>query len=239
MLNTLKGLLNAGKEILSEGKIIVNAEKPQRNEELSDIGADILTHFQQSWVDIHSLTEENAKNATILADEINSMHIKITNSYRNLAQIVHLLTVGPCLKNHIDNSIVQVMNIHASFEKVEQSLTTLEDLIEKIELEQRKIDHRHQFALYKEKKLVNLEKARTKLASKHAQDVVQHELKQKKVLEERQQVFQEAFQKDIETYKSLGEIPKIEIDNSHQSALLENVQIDFDKKELDTFLEDA
>lgn len=45
------------------------------------------------------------------------------------------------------------------------------------------------------------------LSSKHAQDVVKHELKQKKMLEERQQVFEEAFRKDIETYKSLGEIP--------------------------------
>ncbi|KAK9745969.1 hypothetical protein QE152_g6453 [Popillia japonica] len=239
MLNTLKGLLNAGKEILNEGKVIVNAEKPKRNVQESDMGADILSHFQQSWADIHSLSEENAKNASTVADQINIMHMKISNDYRNLAQAVHVLTIAPCLKTQVDNCAVQVTSIHNSFEKVEQSLLTLEDLIEKIELEQRKVEHRHKFALYKEEKLVNLEKARVVLSSKHAQDVVKHELKQKKMLEERQQVFEEAFRKDIETYKSLGEIPKIEINNSQPSALLEDMQIDFDKKELDQFLKDA
>lgn len=155
MLNTLKGLLNAGKEILNEGKVIVNAEKPQNNEQQSDMGADILSHFQQSWAEIHSASEENAKAASVLSDQINSMHIKMTNDYRNLAQVVHLLTMVPCLKNHMDNCTVQVTNIHDSFERVEQDLLTLEDLIGKIELEQRKVDHRHQFALYKEKKLGN------------------------------------------------------------------------------------
>lgn len=152
MLNTLKGLLSAGKEILNEGKVIVNAEKTQTSEE-ANVGADILSHFQQSWVDIHNLNEENARKASLLSDEINKMQTKVANDYHNLSQIIHLLTVVPYLKNNIDNCVAQINTLHDSFEKIEKSLLTLEDLIEKIELEQRKIDHRHQFTLYKEKKL--------------------------------------------------------------------------------------
>lgn len=56
---------------------------------------------------------------------------------------------------------------------------------------------------------MNLEKARSALASKHAQGKINLELQQKQNLKERQQVFEEAFHRDLEVYKSLGEIPSM------------------------------
>lgn len=55
----------------------------------------------------------------------------------------------------------------------------------------------------------HLEQVRTELATKHAQNVINHELKQKDLLKERQQVFQEAFNTDLETFKELGAIPSM------------------------------
>lgn len=57
----------------------------------------------------------------------------------------------------------------------------------------------------------NLEALRIELASKHAQSVIDHELKQKQVLQERQQAFQEAFQTDMKIYKEAGVIPSMKI----------------------------
>lgn len=53
----------------------------------------------------------------------------------------------------------------------------------------------------------NFEKLRMELAAKHTQSVMEQELKQKRMLEERQQAFEEAFNNDLEIYKSLGTIP--------------------------------
>ena len=48
------------------------------------------------------------------------------------------------------------------FEDVETSLFQLEDMVETQELQERQLDHRFQFALYKEKKLGELESVRGK-----------------------------------------------------------------------------
>lgn len=56
----------------------------------------------------------------------------------------------------------------------------------------------------------NLETLRADLASKHAQSVIDHELRHKQVLQERQQAFQEAFQTDLKIYKEEGTIPSKE-----------------------------
>lgn len=84
---------------------------------------------------------------------------------------------------------------------------------------------------------------------------MQYEQKQKKTSEERQQVFQEAFEQDLATYKSMGTIPskiilfcvfsnfigllfaEINTISSQPSALLEEIQLECDMEELSQFLE--
>jgi len=46
------------------------------------------------------------------------------------------------------------------FEDVEGALFQLEDMVETQDLQERQLDHRFQFALYKEKKLAELEAVR-------------------------------------------------------------------------------
>jgi len=45
------------------------------------------------------------------------------------------------------------------------------------------------------------------LASEHADKVVQHELRQQKLLRERQDAFGQAFQQDIQEFKLSGSLP--------------------------------
>ena len=46
------------------------------------------------------------------------------------------------------------------FDEVEHNLLQLEDIVETQELQERQLDHRFQLALYKEKKLQELERVR-------------------------------------------------------------------------------
>lgn len=52
-----------------------------------------------------------------------------------------------------------------------------------------------------------LEEVRTRLARQYADNVSQYEAELKKIQRERQAVFQDAFQHDLELYKQQGMIP--------------------------------
>lgn len=114
------------------------------------------------------------------------------------------------------------------FEEVEGALYRLEDLNEMLDLQSRQLDHRFQLALYKEKKLIELNNFKgmssdretqliffydlfqinflEKLANEHTERLSQHELNQQKKLKERRETFEEAFKEDIEEYKATGSI---------------------------------
>lgn len=53
----------------------------------------------------------------------------------------------------------------------------------------------------------NLEKVRQSLASKHADTVRESEKKMRLLQQERQAVFQDAFQNDLKYFKEVGKIP--------------------------------
>ena len=117
------------------------------------------------------------------------------------------------------------------FEEVEGALYRLEDLNEMLDLQSRELDHRFQLALYKEKKLIELNNFKSKyvrwksaccsiniyfkliflakLANEHTERLSQHELNQQKKLKERRETFEEAFKEDLEEYKTTGSIPSM------------------------------
>lgn len=152
MLTSLKGkLLHVSKiGLLSP----TSEEKPIQKPSIDlNAGAEILSHFQQEWAELHELNEHNAKNASALAETINNMHEKINKDYNNIVDIVHIVNGNPSLDKSIDKCVVQLQQLHKSFQNTEKSLINLEQIIDKIELEKKKTDHKYQLALYKEKKL--------------------------------------------------------------------------------------
>ncbi|KAJ8869347.1 hypothetical protein PR048_030922 [Dryococelus australis] len=50
--------------------------------------------------------------------------------------------------------------------------------------------------------------ASVKLAQDHSEKVVQHELRQQQLLKERQEIFEEAFNQDVQEFKSSGAVPR-------------------------------
>ncbi|KAK4885696.1 hypothetical protein RN001_001967 [Aquatica leii] len=199
-------------------------------------GGEILSHFQEQWAELHNLNEENAANAAKLADQINVLHSKTSTEHANIIEMIQILNSTPTINKSIENCFQQIKDLQESFVKIEKGILDLEDVVERVELEKRKVEHKYQLALYKEKKIAYFEKIRSELAAKHSEMVTEKESKQRKVLEERQQAFQEAFNSDLATFKSLGTIPKIEKNTLQSSALLEEIQLDLDPQDLETFL---
>lgn len=136
-------------------------------------------------------------------------------------------------------AIVTFKKLQLDAEKVEEGLVQLENVIEEIELEKKKKEHLNQFRLYEERKMEELQEYRNYLANKHAKSMLDQDLKEKLKLQERQEVFQDAFKSDLETYKTLGTIPKIQTSTSNKSsAMLDEIQLDADTEDLEEFLKD-
>lgn len=91
--------------------------------------------------------------------------------------------------------------------EVEKQLFDLEDLMEVLQLQEKQLDSKFDMAMFKERKLANLEKVRHSLAVKH-EDTVKESEKQMRALQvERQSFFQNAFESDLNYYKEVGKIP--------------------------------
>lgn len=55
--------------------------------------------------------------------------------------------------------------------------------------------------------VANLDKIRQSLASRHAETVQQNDVQRRLMRQERQKVFEEAFQSDMNYYKEVGKLP--------------------------------
>ncbi|KFM82686.1 Dysbindin, partial [Stegodyphus mimosarum] len=133
----------------------------------------------------------------------------------------------------------KIGELEGIFEEVEDALMNLEDVIETQELQERQLDHRFQLAMYKEKKLADFEDMKVKLGEEHAHRVFEYEKKQEAVLRERQNTFQEAFEEELQQYKTHGikELRKrVSSQSSATSVSLEEIDLEEDISALDDFL---
>jgi hypothetical protein len=201
-------------------------------------GSEILTHFQNEWEVLHNTNEDNAKKAAAAAATIAKITHKIDRDKQSLSVMTHLLT-NSNLKLNIANCTKQIERLYGSFHEVEEGLLHLEDLIDNIQFENMKKEHRYHLKQYKLRKDESLKAVEASLKAKHENRLAEHELKKKKELEERRQVFDEAFKNDVESFKISGTIPKLDLPKKQPSALLEEIQIDYDENELDQFFEDT
>ncbi|XP_015600756.1 dysbindin protein homolog isoform X2 [Cephus cinctus] len=240
MFGTLRNKFQSVQEGISasiRGLSVAESSKPKKLTNIRNVnynaGADVLHHFQMRWNELHELAEENAEKAQQADALIASIHDQLEYEWNNVTQLNNTLAAIPKINNDIQNLMDQIGTLQELFEEVETSLFQLQDLNETLDLQSRQLDHRFQLALYKEKKLSELDSTRAKLAGKHSEKVLQHELKQQQILKERQETFEEAFKKELEEYKTTGIIPR----TFQKGPSLEEVDLDVaDSSDLDEFL---
>lgn len=146
MLNSLKNLLHKHVETTTENN---NIDLPILYD--VNVGSTILKHYQDKWAELHEINENNAKNASDLAETIDNICTQLKKEHNCTIQIVQLLSSN--IKTSIDHCITRLNDLHVAFGNTEKLLENLEDLIETNELQQKKIEHEHELVLYKQNKL--------------------------------------------------------------------------------------
>ncbi|KAH0952339.1 hypothetical protein HN011_006607 [Eciton burchellii] len=242
MFGSLRSKFQTVQEGISASIRGLSTVEHSKNKKLTNIrnvnynaGADVLHHFQLQWNELHKFAEENAEKAQKADILISFIYEKLQHEWNNVTCLNNTLAYIPKINNAIQNLMDQIGNLQEMFEEVEGALYRLEDLNEVLDLQSRQLDHRFQLAMYKEKKLLELNNFKAKLANDHIQRVSQHELNQQKKLKERRETFEEAFKEDLEEYKATGSISKLPV--SSQGPSLDEIVLDIDSKMFDEFLE--
>ncbi|GAB0091287.1 Dysbindin protein homolog [Sergentomyia squamirostris] len=201
-------------------------------------GCDLLAVNESQWSEIRNLNEQNARKASEIDGSIVEIRDKTEKTLTTIQDLNVTLAALPVVVTALNGCVDVIQDVGAKCATLEKKLMELEDLLEVLELQEKQLDHRFEMAMYKEKKLAALEKVREELAKKHADNVMNHELKMRKVQQERQSVFQDAFQDDLKFYKEQGTIPKVETVATERQLSLEEVVLDDTetKDALDEFL---
>ncbi|XP_050481631.1 dysbindin protein homolog isoform X2 [Bombus huntii] len=174
-------------------------------------GADILHRFQLQWNELHELAEENSGKAQEADKLIGTIYEKLEQEWKNITCLNSTLAYIPKINNAIQDLMDQIGTLQEMFEEVEGAIYQLENLNEMLDLQSRQLDHRFQLALYKEKKLAELNVIKAKLADEHIERVSKYELKQQKMMKERRETFDEAFKEELREYKATGSISSLYI----------------------------
>lgn len=202
-------------------------------------GGELLLKYQNEWSELHKLSEENAVQAQVVDDLITKLHTECQKSWTSMNAAAMVLASVPQILADVQGLMTQLGTLTETFEEVETGLARLEDIVEVQELQEQQLDHRFQLALYKERRLAELEAVRDKLAAEHAQRIREHEARQEVALRERQETFEQAFKEDLQQYKESGTLPGTISPPGQKTTSLEEVILEpEDPAALDSFLED-
>ncbi|CAG0914980.1 unnamed protein product [Notodromas monacha] len=201
-------------------------------------GADLLHHYQTEWAGIHVATESNAGKARSIDRQICDLHSWLESQWETIHQLNRHLAALPGLVDMVDQALESIGILQGLFEEVEDAMMHLEDIQETQALREKQLDHRFQFALYKEKKLGNLKDLRSCLAREHAENLRLQQEREEIALKERQAVFKQAFEEEIEDYKRSGRLRQLDHSDHASRLKLEDVTVEEDTSALDSFLED-
>ncbi|XP_033957577.2 dysbindin-A-like [Pseudochaenichthys georgianus] len=121
-----------------------------------------------------------------------------------LTQLQEQLQSVPAFIGDLDAMTANIAHLEGDFEEMESKLMYLETLCCQCEQQTVQQQHINQLEAYKKKKRKEVEALEVELNSEHAQKVAELEQTMKQKLRERQKVYEEAFNQDVQQYLSTG-----------------------------------
>uniref|UniRef100_A0A1D5QCJ3 Dystrobrevin binding protein 1 n=1 Tax=Macaca mulatta TaxID=9544 RepID=A0A1D5QCJ3_MACMU len=165
-------------------------------------GLELLSRYEDTWAALHRRAKECASAGELVDSEVVMLSAHWEKKRTSLVELQEQLQQLPALIADLESMTANLTHLEASFEEVENNLLHLEDLCGQCELERCKHMQSQQLENYKKNKSYSVSSA--ELDAEHAQKVLEMEHTQQMKLKERQKIFEEAFQQDMEQYLSTG-----------------------------------
>ncbi|XP_077577286.1 dysbindin-A-like isoform X1 [Stigmatopora nigra] len=200
-------------------------------------GLDILSSYEDNWFLLHKKTKDCAQVAEAVDGEVVMLSAHWEKRRSALTQLQEQLQSLPTFISELDSITASIAHLEGDFEELESRLIYLETLCHQCEQQTLKQQHFDQLEIYKKKKRRELEALEVELNAKHAQKVAKLEQARQQKLKERQKVFEEAFNKDLEIYRSTGYLHHKEATDT-DGVVLDQVTVTnpSDQEALDDFL---
>lgn len=192
-------------------------------------GVPLLASKERTWQQLHAAADRNARLAERIDSDIQHVMLASQRNATAVSDMQHSLNEVPSLVGKLAECGRMLKDIGELCVRLDEALFGLEDVMEEVELQERKLQLDIEMAVYREAKMgmwfwgelnmnsslvisayvltVELERVRRRLADEHAAKQRQHEQRLRSVQIERQAVFQEQFQEDLRCYQRLGTIP--------------------------------
>ncbi|XP_063735657.1 dysbindin-A-like [Eleginops maclovinus] len=167
-------------------------------------GLDILSRYEESWFLLHRRTKDCAQAAEAVDGDIVMLSAHWERKRAALTQLQEQLQIVPAFISDLDAITANIAHLEGDFEEMESRLVYLETLCCQSEQQTVQQQHINQLEAYKKKKRKEVEALEVELNSEHAQKVAELEQAMKQKLKERQKVYEEAFNQDVQQYLSTG-----------------------------------
>jgi len=201
-----------------------------------DAGADLLHKYQTEWNQLHLLAEDNAHKAEEVNEMINLLHHQMSKQWKKMDTITSCMDSMPQLVKSIESTMDDIENIKTLIVDVEYQLLKLEDVVEEQELQEQMLNERFQLAVYRSKKLKELEIISGELEEEHKVKVNDLEQKINIKLKERQEIFNQVFEQDMRQYIISGIIPVMKSTGERDEVSLDDIEIEDDTDALNELL---
>lgn len=171
-----------------------------------DVGSELLTHFKEEWGEIHHSTEEAAKMATKVDTDLKRLNQSVTKSHviigRCQEEFTHLREVVEAL----DEAQSKVEAISGLIVKVEEELSKYSEAKAELLTERQKHSLQRQHEKDIVEKRTKIEHLRKVLLNEQRLSLSVKQEMEKQALKERQQAFQDLFDKQMSDYRTRGEV---------------------------------
>ncbi|XP_062255428.1 dysbindin-A-like isoform X2 [Platichthys flesus] len=173
-------------------------------------GLEILSRYEENWFLLHKRTTDCAQAAESVDGDIVMLSAHWERRRTALTQLQEELQSLPTFVSELDAITANIAHLEGDFEEMESRLIYLETLCCQCEQQTVKQHHVNQLEVYKKKKRREVEALEVELNSEHAQKVAELEQTMCQKLRDRQKVYEEAFNQDMEQYLSTGQIQQRE-----------------------------
>lgn len=207
-----------------------------------DVGAELLSHFKEEWAGIHQRTEEASAVANSMDVDLRNLNQAITRSHLIISRCRDEFSHLRDIVEGLDDAQSKVEAIGDLLRQVEEDIRSYSLAKAELTTERRK----HSIQKQQEKVLMDssaqVDQLRKVLLNEQQKSLdLKHDIENKE-LRERQNAFQEMFDKQMADYRKKGQVdrPIDEIRGRSQSQLEEVVLEDEDgTASLHEFLSDV
>ncbi|XP_061571318.1 dysbindin-A-like [Cololabis saira] len=192
-------------DISRDGKVKRRSRLEENFPHLS-AGLGVLSRYEESWFLLHKRTKDCGEAAEAVDGDIVMLSAHWERRRDALTQLHEQFESLPDLISEFDAITASIAHLEGEFEEMESRLVYLETLCSQCDQHTFKKHHMDQLEIYKKKKRKEVDALEEELNTEHAQRLAELEQVLQQKLRERQKVYEDAFNQDVQQYLSTGQL---------------------------------